>query len=222
VPGASTRKNQRIALMAAGAAAALLVVLGLQSIHARNVREAEQAREGLPIATAAAAPAPPNEPPMSPVNAIAAAAPATPEPAEPGAASATAIDAPAPGADTLGAASATPAAPAVDGHEKMLDVKTDLHSRSPLVRDAQRALLKGDTARAIALAQQAVATNSADADGWLTLAAARKASGDGSGARDAYTQCIAKGYTVGVMSCRALAAQATAGAAPTAPAKGSW
>ena len=58
----------------------------------------------------------------------------------------------------------------------------------------------------MSLAQQAAAASPYDAEGWLTLAAARKASGDLAGARDAYAQCIAKAHTVGVMSCRALSA----------------
>lgn len=101
-----------------------------------------------------------------------------------------------------------PALPARDPRETALDVRTALHARSPLVRDAQSALLKGDTGRALALAQQAVAANSADADGWLTLAAARKASGDPAGARDAYARCVTSGRTFGVMSCRALGVKA--------------
>ncbi len=46
--------------------------------------------------------------------------------------------------------------------------------------------------------------NPADAEGWLTLAAARKAAGDLAGARDAYRRCVASARTFGVMSCRAL------------------
>jgi hypothetical protein len=100
-----------------------------------------------------------------------------------------------------------------------------MHSTSPLVRDAQRALLKGDTARAIELAQKAVVKDGSDADGWLTLAAARKASGDFTGASDAYQSCIAQAQTEGVVHCRVLAgAHATAEVPaehkqqPTAPA----
>jgi DNA-binding response OmpR family regulator len=203
VPRASTRRNRRIALVAAGAGAALLVVMGLSSVHARNVREAEEARAGLPSIAAAAAQ--PVEPARNP---LAAAPPAAPEPTEPNAAPAATDASPAPGTDTAGAAATVASATiTVDPHERALDVKTQMHSRSPLVRDAESALLKGDTAKATSLAQQAVAFNPSDADGWLTLAAARKASGDVSGAQGAYAQCIAKGHTVGVMSCRALAVQ---------------
>jgi len=204
VPGASSRRNRRIAVATAAAGAALLVVMGLSSMHARHVREAEEARVEPPtVATAAAAPAQPVEPPSAPPVAVV----ATPsEPSEPGAAPASTDAIPAPGTDTMGAAAAVSSStPTIDPRERALDVKTQMHSRSPLVRDAESALLKGDTAKATSLAQQAVAFNPSDADGWLTLAAARKASGDVSGAQGAYAQCIAKGHTVGVMSCRALA-----------------
>lgn len=109
------------------------------------------------------------------------------------------------------AAAAAPApsssAAAGDPHERVLDVKTVLHARSPLVRDAERALLRGETDKALALAQKAVDANPVDADAWLTLAAAKKASGDMPGARAAYQQCIAKASTFGVMNCRVLAAR---------------
>ncbi len=86
-------------------------------------------------------------------------------------------------------------------------MKAVLHARSPLVRDAERALLRGETDKALALAQKAVDANPVDADAWLTLAAAKKASGDMAGARAAYQQCIAKASTAGVMNCRVLAAR---------------
>jgi DNA-binding response OmpR family regulator len=205
VPGASSRRNRRIASVTAAAGAALLVVMGLSSMHARHVREAEEARVDVPVATAAAAPAQPAQPPSAPPAGLV----ATPaEPSEPGAAPASTDAIPAPGTDAMGATAAVASStPTVDPRERALDVKTQMHSRSPLVRDAESALLKGETAKATSLAQQAVAFNPNDADGWLTLAAARKASGDVSGAQGAYAQCIAKGHTVGVMSCRALAVQ---------------
>ena len=96
-------------------------------------------------------------------------------------------------------------APAQNTRETMLDVKTALTSTSPLVRDAERALLKGDTDKAQALSQQAVSENPGDADAWLTLAAARKASGDMASAREAYRSCIEQAHTVDVDHCRVLA-----------------
>lgn len=207
VPKSSARRNRRIALVATGAGVALLVAMGLSSVHARNVREAEQARAGLPtVAAAAAGPTRPLEPTSTSLAVMATTPPASPE----ASAALPGTDTPAPTADSNGtvAAAVASATITVDPREKALDVKTQMHSRSPLVRDAESALLQGDTAKALSLAQQAVASNPADADGWLTLAAARKASGNLAGAHDAYTQCIAKGHTFGVMSCRALGEQA--------------
>jgi Flp pilus assembly protein TadD len=105
------------------------------------------------------------------------------------------------------AAAASSKAAAGDPRERALDVNTVLHARSPLVRDAERALLRGETDKALALAQKAVDAKPADADAWLTLAAAKKASGDMPGARAAYQQCVAKASTFGVMNCRVLAAR---------------
>jgi CheY-like chemotaxis protein len=106
----------------------------------------------------------------------------------------------------------TPAALASDpkAHEMPLNVSFEMHSRSPLVRDAQRFLLKGNTERAATLAQKAVSADASDADAWLTLAAARKAAGDIAGAGEAYRSCIAQARTVDVIHCRALA-RGTAG-----------
>jgi Tfp pilus assembly protein PilF len=89
--------------------------------------------------------------------------------------------------------------------ETPLNVWFEMHSRSPLVREAQRFLLKGNTERAATLAQQAISADTSDADAWLTLAAARKAAGDIAGAGEAYRSCIAQARTLGVTHCRALA-----------------
>jgi DNA-binding response OmpR family regulator len=216
VPGARSRTARRVSLLAAAAAAVLLVGIGMRSIHSRQLQEAERARAQLPtisggVTGAAAAMAAPG----------AALAMATPIPGAPAtddtSATSAATESPAatdavagaspdglPGVAAAGTASS---APAVDPRETALDVKTAMHARSALVRDAQQALLKGDTGKAKVLAQQAALTSPYDAEGWLTLAAARKASGDLAGARDAYAQCVAKAHTFGVMSCRALASR---------------
>jgi hypothetical protein len=204
-----------VSLLAAAAAAALLVVVGMRSIHTRQLQEAERARAQLPtisgaVTGAAAAMAAPGaalmatSAPGAPATDDTSVGPAAPE-------SPAATD-PVPGASPDGlpgvaAAAAASPAPAVDPRETALDVKTAMHARSALVRDAQQALLKGDTGKAKVLAQQAALTSPYDAEGWLTLAAARKASGDLAGARDAYAQCVAKAHTFGVMSCRALASR---------------
>ena len=205
-----------MSLLAAAAAAVLLVGVGMRSIHSRQLRESESARAQLPTVTgavtgAAAAMAAPGAAqalamatpiPVAPATDDTSATPAATE--SPAAADAVPSPDGLPGVAAAGTASA---APAVDPRETALDVKTAMHARSALVRDAQQALLKGDTGKAKALAQQAALTSPYDAEGWLTLAAARKASGDLAGAHDAYSQCVAKAHTFGVMSCRALASR---------------
>jgi hypothetical protein len=74
-----------------------------------------------------------------------------------------------------------------------------------LVAQASRALAKGQTAKAVELARQATVSAPADADAWLTLGAALQASGNPSGARDAYKSCVAQGKTANVSECRNLA-----------------
>jgi CheY-like chemotaxis protein len=83
-------------------------------------------------------------------------------------------------------------------------VKLTAANLSPLVRDAQKALLNGDTQRALALAKQAVTERPADADAWLTLAAAQKASGDLEAARETYVNCVQRAQTATVNHCRIL------------------
>lgn len=73
-----------------------------------------------------------------------------------------------------------------------------------LVGQAQHALAVGATARALALARQAVRENPQDADAWLTLGAAFQASGDAVSAREAYRDCVGQAHTVNVSDCRVL------------------
>jgi hypothetical protein len=188
-----------MARVAAAAAALVIVAGGLGAMRARRSHEAGPALAGITTPVAAAAGV---SPPIEPAGASETAPVAPGSQDVPVASEAT----PPPGTDVIStaAAIAPPAPSARDPRETALDVRTELHAKSALVRDAHRALLKGDTARAISLAQQAVAANAADADGWLTLAAARKAAGDVGGARDAYRKCVASARTFGVMSCRAL------------------
>jgi DNA-binding response OmpR family regulator len=214
VPLARSRTFRQVGLVAAAVGAVALLTAALASQHSRRPHEDPMAGATIPtLAAAAAVVSPPVQPDLAaaPVEKEALAAAVSDSPPAPAAAEVP----PLPGLDVVAAAAApggtpavTPALPAKDPRETALDVRAELHSRSPLVRDAHRALLKGDTRRALALAQQAVAANSADADAWLTLAAARKASGDVAGARDAYAKCMADGRTFGVMSCRALGVRA--------------
>jgi hypothetical protein len=107
--------------------------------------------------------------------------------------------------DVGAAASPAAIAPPPAVREMFLDTRLAIDSHSPLVRDAQRLLLKGDTAHATEVAQKAVSSDPSDADAWLTLAAARLAAGDGAGAADAYSACIAQAQTVGITHCRVFA-----------------
>jgi DNA-binding response OmpR family regulator len=229
VPRAMGTSAKRGAMAAAAVAGLLLVAGGVYSMNMRQQRESEEARSGNDRVAAAAqasasveavaAPAPSAPevaaaPPSSAAVAAVESAP-PPEPAPAPATTANAVAAP-PGPPVVAAAAtpvadlafAAPRAPRATGsnaRETALDVKSSLNSKSPLVRDAELALLKGDTNRAQALSQQAVAANPSDADGWLTLAAARKASGDLPAAREAYLACIEQAHTLGLEHCRILA-----------------
>lgn len=78
---------------------------------------------------------------------------------------------------------------------------------SSLVASAERALLHGDSARALTLARKAVEDTPADANAWLTLAAAHRVAGDLGAAREDYRRCTEQALTAGVNHCRILAAQ---------------
>jgi DNA-binding response OmpR family regulator len=74
--------------------------------------------------------------------------------------------------------------------------------RGSLVALAARDLASGATARAVELARRATAANPADANAWLTLAAAYAASGNAGAAREAYRSCVAQARTPNVSECR--------------------
>jgi DNA-binding response OmpR family regulator len=99
-----------------------------------------------------------------------------------------------------------PTAPAAAAHETPVDTGPVAGGGSPLAQ-ASRALAKGDTVRAVALARQAVASNPSNADAWLTLGAALQASGNGAAARDAYRSCVAQAHSANVNECRMLSGQ---------------
>jgi tetratricopeptide (TPR) repeat protein len=73
-----------------------------------------------------------------------------------------------------------------------------------LVEQATRAMVRGDVAHAQDLARQAVASNPANADTWLTLGAALQAAGNPSAAREAYRSCITQAHSANVSECRVL------------------
>jgi len=225
VPRALGKRTKRVGGAVAGVAALLGVVVFLLSVRDRRTREAEQARGPSVVAVAAApvALSPPAKPaalpPLLPSLPAAAAAPAeAPSLAKPPAKAsgviAAAAEAPAPAAPQAAppkevrAAASPPVValrPAV--RETFLDSRLVTDSRSRLVRDAQRLLLKGDLVRATEVAQQAVSSEPFNADTWLTLAAARLAAGDNAGAAEAYNACTVQARTVGVTHCRVFALQ---------------
>ena len=88
------------------------------------------------------------------------------------------------------------------GHEQRLDVPAT--TGGSLIYQASRALQQGDKQKAVDLARQAVSQNPANADAWLTLAAAYQASGNGGAARDAYKSCVAQAKSANVSECRTL------------------
>jgi DNA-binding response OmpR family regulator len=199
VPRAMGRTIRRVGLVAAAACTVAVVAAGLASMRSRQVREAELARSSVTnptpvLASQPVAPIVESDTVGAPLTTGSPEAPPLAETSTPPQSTEVATD----------TTSLAPTPSARDPRETALDVHTELHAKSALVRDAHRALLKGDTARALTLAQQAVAANPFDADGWLTLAAARRAAGDAAGAHDAYRKCIASARTFGVMSCRAL------------------
>jgi CheY-like chemotaxis protein len=73
-----------------------------------------------------------------------------------------------------------------------------------IVSQANHELGRGNKTRALALARQAVSANPDDADAWLVLGAACQASGDMTGARDAYRNCVGRARTADVSESRLL------------------
>ncbi|MBV9948634.1 MAG: hypothetical protein JOZ69_17430 [Myxococcales bacterium] len=198
-------------------AAVILLGLGAYALQAQKTQQAEAARADDKAAAAppaappavAVAPALPAEKPAATAEGAtpitAESTPAAPEAA--GASQAVVSGGPAdPAAAMLGGGAASVGAfgSATRG-ETALDMNLALSAKSQKVRDAEKALLRGETDRALAFAQEAVGENPVEADGWLTLAAARKASGDIAGAREAYNSCVAQAQGEGVVHCRVFA-----------------
>src|SRR5580704_10313778 len=107
-----------------------------------------------------------------------------------------------PGSVVVGAAPPPLAPPGPPVSETSLE--TGGATGGSLISQADRALRKGDTAKAVSLARQAVPAN---ADAWLTLGAAYQASGNGGAARDAYKSCVKQAHFANVTECHALAAK---------------
>lgn len=98
-----------------------------------------------------------------------------------------------------------PTGPSKPAKETALDVPAA--AGSSLVAQAHSAMMKGDSATAQDLARQAVASNPANAQTWLTLGAAYQAAGNSAAARNAYQSCVAQAHSLGVSECRVLAHQ---------------
>ncbi len=230
VPRAIGATTKRVIGTGLAAAAILFVVVGLNSVRARQLREAEAARSsnGLAAATTSAVTA--TAQPAAPLPSAArpgTEAPAASAPELPTAAAAAPSDIAAKEPAKTGSLSiAKPgvdpnAAPVLAAYpfagisttqrkavrETALDTRLAGAGQLPLVSDAERALLKGETDRALTLAHQAVVANAENAEAWLTLAAAQKASGDFAGAHESYRSCIGRAQTVGVDHCRVLASR---------------
>jgi CheY-like chemotaxis protein len=215
VPRALGKGTKRIGGALVGVAAVLGMVMSLHSVRNRQIREAERARganavavlavpsvldpytkpAAVPAAKGALGEASSLEKPFAEASGGVSGVPEALAPAPPAT----------PPKDVGAAASPAAIAPPPAVREMFLDTRLAIDSHSPLVRDAQRLLLKGDTAHATEVAQKAVSSDPSDADAWLTLAAARLAAGDGAGAADAYSACIAQAQTVGITHCRVFA-----------------
>ncbi len=193
-------------------AAVLVVAGGLRAMQVRQQRQADDARTR-PADTAATGISAPAWPAVTPTGSSATTAsgsstdPSQTTPADPGSA-ATAIPGSAGETNATGdmeghGATEMPPAPTAPAHETSLGGR-DLPGAS-IVSQANHALVRGETVRALTLAHQAVAANPADADAWLTLGAACQASGDSAGAREAYGNCLTRAHTANISECRLLA-----------------
>jgi hypothetical protein len=217
LPRKVSASAKRVVGIIVAVAAIFVIVVGLRSLRARQQRMADEARarSTQPVATAHKTDdvPPPPEPPSPaesqappPAETIATAPPSPGEApaAAPVAAAAAAPAPPGPAAPARPGVALADPVPAPPAQEKPLDVRPE-PAGSSLVAQANRALARGSTARAVDLARRAVAANPGDADAWLTLGAAYQASGNPAGARDAYRSCIVQAHSANVGECRVLA-----------------
>jgi Flp pilus assembly protein TadD len=94
------------------------------------------------------------------------------------------------------------ASPPIAGAEKPIDTGA---TGGSLIAQAGRAMQKGDSAKAVSLARQAVAENPANADAWLTLGAAFQSQGNSGAAHAAYVNCTKQAKYASVTECFTLA-----------------
>ena len=189
-------------------AAVLVVAGGLRAMQVRQQREADDARTR-PVDTAAsetAAPAWPAVTPTgsgvtSPVGPIPSGAGSTEAPIDTGSVSTSATSSA--GEMEVHGPLDLPGLPSGPVRETPLGGPES--PGASIVRQANHALRRGETAKGLSLARQAVAENPADADAWLTLGAALQSSGDSAGAREAYSNCLTRAHTANISECRLLA-----------------
>lgn len=86
-----------------------------------------------------------------------------------------------------------------------LDASTDAGADSGVRETARAALQRGDTARAIEIATEAVKRNPKNASSWLVLGAAYEARGEHGRAVGTYRKCADQADSRGVEECAALA-----------------
>lgn len=206
VPRQVSGAAKRVVASVVALAAILVVAGGLRAMQVRQQREADDARTRPADTAAAAIQSAPAWPVVTPTASAADTAP-------PGTSAAPAS------ADTGSVAS--PGA-AVDANDMAIHPPVDVPPLPPviaretpieghdapgasIVSQANHALARGATERALTLARQAVAANPSDADAWLILGAACQSSGDSAGAHEAYNNCLQRAHTANISECRLLA-----------------
>ncbi len=194
VRGAMDRTRRLVVTASIAVAMLICIAAGLGVLSARHERRADDARRQDALAAAAVAPRPEAVTLASNLPSV-----------EPPAPTATAPS-PLTGGEAM--TEATPlSGTGVTPASGALPVEAETHHvHSALVAEAEQALVHGAIDRAIVLSGQAIAAEPTDADAWLTLAAAHRASGDDSAARADYRNCIARARTEAVSHCRVLAA----------------
>jgi cytochrome c-type biogenesis protein CcmH/NrfG len=197
---------KRVVASVVALAAILVLAGGLRAMQVRQQREADDARTRPADSAAAAIQSAPAWPAVTPIASAAdTASPdtiAAPAPTDTGSAAAPG------GAVDVGDTSAHPSVdvpplPPVIARETPIEGH-DAPGAS-IVSQANHALRRGATERALALARQAVAANPSDADAWLILGAACQSAGDSAGAHDAYNNCLQRAHTANISECRLLA-----------------
>jgi CheY-like chemotaxis protein len=188
-------------------AAVLVVAGGLRAMQVRQQREAEDARMRPADTAATQTASTPAWPTVTPTGSGATSAagstPGTSESSRPPADDASSSLVGIPG--DLEGHGGTDVAALPTGPVRELPLGGPDAPGASIVSQANHALRRGATARALTLARQAVAQNPADADAWLTLGAALQSSGDSAGAREAYSNCLTRAHTANISECRLLA-----------------